>query len=171
MRRDYRRLIVIMRNTIIAAFLVLGFIGATARSARAQGLTYYVMPVPCRVMDTRMMFSSPIPHGSVLNILIRGAGVAWVPQGGQSGCGLPTNAIAVIASFSSINPDRPGHATVWAYNHQPPSIATALVTTGASVDNQLTVELCAVPNCAYDISMYTSYGAHFTVDLIGYYLQ
>lgn len=75
----------------------------------------FVPITPCRVADTRVTApAGRMAPGATRTLVVRGSGAGFAAQGGRAdGCGIPSNAMAVEASVTSVGPAGNGFVRAW----------------------------------------------------------
>jgi hypothetical protein len=140
----------------------------------------YVSLTPCRVVDTRLIPSSPgtpLQPGVAYSFRIKASDLS--NQGGSStGCGVPGTAMAAMVNFVAVNPTGPGHLKAWAWAepNPEPGLASVLnygVVTGlAALANGVAIPVCDanVESCYFDFTLKANASAtHVVVDVMGYF--
>jgi hypothetical protein len=140
----------------------------------------YVSLTPCRVVDTRLIPSSPgtpLQPGVAYSFRIKASDLS--NQGGSStGCGVPGTAMAAMVNFVAVNPTGPGHLKAWAWAepNPEPGLASVLnygVVTGlAALANGVAIPVCDanVESCDFDFNLKANASAtHAVVDVVGYF--
>lgn len=151
-------------------------------SASLRADTFEFLPVACRVFDSG---GTTIPAGSILDFHVTPGGPtgAWQAfaeirppsgpafplfQNGNSGCGLPPTIVGAQLSVTIVTPDRTGHATLWPSGHTAPGVSQLQTFPGISVSEEVTVEVCQLVSCPFDVSMFMVAGARVAIDITGY---
>lgn len=171
--------------TLTHSRLLPGLLAALALSGSAQAGGPYVVETisPCRVLDTRLIGSSPgTPLGAsgTLNINVAGA---ITGQGGTSAgdCGVPlTTTKGVFINVTAVNPAQvtkpSGYLTVYPYGETKPLASTINFQTGVTaIANGVMVPICdSDPTpCSNDLAIFNGPGmtVHVVIDVTGYLIE
>ncbi len=172
-------------RSAVALLAVLGMaVLAGAQTPSSTGPLGYYAVSPCRVVDTRLIGvrnpdpeqGTPMLAGETRSFRVRGA--RMFAQGGtRSGCGVPSDALAVMLNVVAVTPTGPGHLRVWAYPLPRPDASTlnyGAVAGLNAIANGIAVPICdarADPDvCPADFTVFNG-GAitHLVVDVVGYF--
>jgi hypothetical protein len=128
---------------------------------------------PCRIVDTRNAtrwgFHTPIPAGGTITLWTYGP---RPDQGGVdvSGCGVISDAAAVVVNVTSVPVSGQGYLTVWPYNSSKPNASLINYKTGVqNVANAVVQSQCR--GCASELNVYSSATSHVIIDVIGYFAR
>lgn len=130
----------------------------------------YVPVTPCRIVDTRT-YGQRFASLTVRSFYVGGT-FGFAPQGGKSGgCGIPTTAKVVSATFTAVDPaaDSYGYLRAWAAGTSEPQ-ATLLNYNAdrISIGGQVPLRSGA----GTDLTMKNYYGStDLVIDVNGYYTQ
>lgn len=126
---------------------------------------------PCRVVDTRFgssSFSGPISGGTTLNIDTDTSNMSF--QGGSpTGCGVSTNAAAVVVTVTVVNASTNGHFRLFPYSTTMPTAAVLNYNTSYNTIGNTTIVPQNTSSSAAEISLYTHGTANIIVDVVGYF--
>lgn len=130
---------------------------------QAQAEDVVLRNTPCRLYDSRNVggagLGAKITTATVLTKNAPGGS-----QGGESGCGVPDDASAVVVNIVAFDPNGSGYGRLWAYGATEP-LSTSINSTGAMSENTgLLVHL----GTDGKMSFHSSYTGHLIVDLVGY---
>lgn len=127
----------------------------------------FVPITPCRIVDTRSA-GGPITSGQSRSYYVGGS-FGFSPQGGKSGgCGIPTGAKAVVATFAAASPTNAGYMRVWPADESEPQ-ATLLVYPESNAAVGGTVKLRS-SGAGMTVKGYGG-PTHLIIDVSGYYIQ
>ena len=153
--------------------------GSSDRSVKLLGSgtseNKYVPIIPCRILDTRKGYGK-LPVGSNKTIDVRGSDATFTTQGGNSGgCGIPSSATAIEATFTAIDSGS-GFLRTWPANLVQPNATFLNYDSAFNVSNTGTVTLCGnngLPCLVNKDLNLQAYGTstHLVIDVAGYYQQ
>ncbi len=125
-----------------------------------NGLMFYPLPSPVRLLDTRSGFS-----GCTIGIGALAAGSTRT-QPARTACStIPANATAIIGNITVV-PSRPGYLTLFPGNSIQPTVANSNFTAGEVTNNFFTVGLNTEDGA---FKIFTSATTDVIIDLTGYY--
>lgn len=117
----------------------------------------YTVP-PCRVIDTRL------PNGVLGGPALAGNSTRIFPIAGS--CGIPANAVAVVANVTAVGPTSSGHLEIYPTGVSPPGTGNLHVQAGQIRANNSLLTL----GVGGAVSVHSAAGTvHFVVDVSGYY--
>jgi glucose/arabinose dehydrogenase len=137
----------------------------TAAFIPAQGLQYYPLPRPIRLLDTRPGEPACDTPGSPL---VAGVPRTEVAQTNCDGLSIPASAVAIVGNATVVNNlpgAQPGFVTLYPTGAQRPTVSNLNYTAGQVIPNSFTVALGA--SDAFNI--YATSSTHMLVDITGYY--
>jgi hypothetical protein len=138
---------------------------ASSRAIPTTNLAYTSLPTPVRIADTRAGATDPTTYaGRTL-----GPGASLTVDMPSS---VPSNAGAIVAQLTAINPPLGGYLAVYPTGGAVPSTANVNFVAGQIVGNMVTVALgtdTATESPAVSIYNGPSGNTDFTLDLYGYY--
>lgn len=155
----------------ILALIILG-VPATVSNAMEVGGLAYVPLTPCILSRTVASTAGKLEAGASRPFLARGD-IDLSPQGGNpSGCGVPTEAEALVVAIRVSQSAGKGQLKLWpAGGPEPPTVLadySAASATGLSVTSVLA--LCPAENCADDfLAKALQSAAHVRIDALGYF--
>ena len=158
------------RRTLLGSLVaVLALIAnAPARPALAAGPDLIFPIPPCRAVDTRVV-GGPIPNSGSRGFDVVGT---LANQGGQSTCGIPSNAQAVFLNIVAVSPTAAGYLTVYPYPGPLPATSTLNFVAGQNLANGALSPICdpTSTTCSSDIvvSMGGGASANIVIDITGY---
>lgn len=140
---------------------VLGYFSPEASDANGQGLLFYSLGNPVRLLDSRPGEPACFMPASPFN-----GGVEYVQQarGACSGQTIANTAQAVLGNVTTVNPVS-GYLTLWPSDVSRPLVATLNFTTGQIANRHFMVGLG--PDGAF--KLYSSGTTHLVIDLSGYF--
>ncbi|MBS1787203.1 MAG: M36 family metallopeptidase [Acidobacteria bacterium] len=133
---------------------------ASANCGGVNGLQFYPLAVPVRLLDTRPMQSActtpnaPITGGSTLTQLTSGT------------CGIPASAQAVTGNITAVLPSGNGFLTVYPSDASQPLAANTNYIVGDILNNVFTVGLGAGDG---SFKVFSSATTDVVIDITGYY--
>lgn len=148
----------IERALVFAGALVA--LGAFARPAGAQGLSYFAV-TPCRVVDTRIGFGGIVPASTERRFTMKGV------------CGISATAKAVSLNVTVVTPSVDGFFSLWPAGGVFPSVSTINFLAGEpALANGAIVPIAAVgtPDLATGYGTASGGGlSHLVLDVTGYF--
>jgi hypothetical protein len=116
-----------------------------------------LVPVtPTRVIDTRNPGNSPVGPGQTLNVTVTGIG----------GEPVPSDALAVVANVTAVDPTSPSFLTVYPTGTSRPTASNLNLSPGRTVPNLVTVRI----GTGGRISIFNNDGqTNVIVDVVGYF--
>ncbi len=140
---------------------VLGYFSPEANDVNGQGLLFYSLGNPVRLLDSRPGEPACFMPAATFN-----GGVEYVQQarGGCSGQTIATTAQAVLGNVTTVNPVG-GFLTLWPSNVSRPLVATLNFVTGQIANRHFMAGLG--PDGAF--KLYSSGTTHLVIDLSGYF--
>jgi probable HAF family extracellular repeat protein len=131
-------------------------------AAEMQGLQYYPLAHPVRLLDTRPGLAACYTPGAPL---AANASRTQQATGACGGLSIPPTARAIVGNAAIVSPASSGHITLYPADVPLPTAANLNYVRGQIVSNAYTVGLS--PDGAFKI--YTPTSTHFVVDIAGYY--
>ena len=132
---------------------------APPEAANPGGLFFHPLPVPVRLLDTRVMQTAcTTPETPVL------AGTE-VSQQGNAICGIPGSAVALVGNAITVGPAAQGFLTLFASNETRPLIASGNYQIGQTLNSPFTVRLSPSGN----FTLYSLQQTDLVIDVLGYY--
>jgi len=122
---------------------------------------------PCRAVDTRIA-GGPIPSSSSRSFNVVGT---LANQGGQSTCGIPSNAQAVFLNIVAVSPSAAGYLTVYPYPGPLPATSTLNFGAGQNLANGALSPICDSSTTTCSSDLIVSMGgasANIVIDITGY---
>lgn len=143
-------------------------IGADAEPGAPSDQVYTPL-VPCRLVDTRLMFEGAVAADGVRSFILAGLH-SYRAQGGLDGdCGLrEVEPSAVVVNLTAVQPGAPGYATLYPFGAPRPLAASVNYPVGDTRGNLVVVRV-AGPASAADATLYSYARAHYVADVVGYY--
>ena len=129
----------------------------------------YTPIAPCRIVDTRSgTGTNGTPIGNQTRTYHVAGTVGFAPQGGKSGgCGIPSGATAVAATFTAVNPAHGGFLRAWPNGQSEPT-ATLLNYGTSSTGTGATVSISS--GAAPNLTVHNYSGpTELVIDISGYY--
>lgn len=140
---------------------VLGYFSSEANDVNGQGLLFYSLGKPVRLLDSRPGEPGCFTPGAAFN---GGVEYAQLARGTCSGQIIANNAQAVLGNVTTVNP-LDGFLTLWPSNVTRPLVATLNFATGQIANRHFVVGLGA--DGAF--KLYASGTTHLVFDLSGYF--
>jgi hypothetical protein len=126
----------------------------------------YTSVKPCRIVDTRQAGGALTP-GVQRNFKATGS-TSFTAQGGTSGgCGVPSGATAIVASFKSVDSTGEGYLRAWAWSTSEPAAST-LTFDGLNVGDGVTVPITSPGASHFSVKAYNA-STQLVVDVMGYF--
>ena len=140
-------------------------------SALSAGQATYVGITPCRIVDTRKG-SGPLVDREIRNIRVLSGGQVFDEQGGTSnGCEIPSDAVAVEASVTAVDPLDSGFFRAWPNGESMPNATFMNFDRGMDITN--TGAITVNPDSSDDLQLrIRNFGgtSHYVIDIQGYFL-
>ena len=128
-----------------------------------DGLMFYPLPSPVRLLDTRTGFS-----GCTTGVGALAAGSTRT-QAARTACStIPANATAIIGNITVV-PSGPGYLTLFPSDATQPTVANSNFTAGEVTNNFFTVGLGTSGADAGAFNIFTSATTDVIIDVTGYY--
>ena len=130
----------------------------------------YVAITPCRIVDTRQAGGS-LANREIRDVQVLGAGSGFAAQGGKAnGCDLPTDAVAVEASVTAVDPADSGFFRAWPSDESMPNATFMNFDRGMDITN--TGSLTIDADDETDHLRIRNFGgrSHYVIDIQGYFV-
>lgn len=140
---------------------VLGYYSPDATDANGNGLLFYPLGAPVRLLDSRSGATACFTPGAPLT-----GGVEYAQQarGMCAGQTVAANALAVVGNVTTVNPVG-GFLTLWPGNVTRPLVATSNFTAGQTANRHFTVGL----GTDGTFRIYAAANTDLVIDLSGYF--
>jgi hypothetical protein len=169
-----------LRHSTLTLAALLSVSAATTTYAQSDPIALGYVPItPCRLVDTRLIGSSPgTPLQPALSQDFRVSATDLSNQGGSAtGCGVPGTATSAMVNIVAVTPTGPGNLGVWAYPSPAPATQTSVLNYGAvaglaAIANGIAIPICDAhtATCFYDFTIVARASAtHLVVDVVGYF--
>ncbi|HMY76512.1 MAG TPA: putative Ig domain-containing protein, partial [Blastocatellia bacterium] len=129
-------------------------------SANSNGLQFYPLPQPVRLLETRAGLTGCTTPGAIIN-----AGATFTLPARTTCAGIPANAQAVTGNITVV-PTGGGFLTLFPSSAQQPTVANSNFGPGEVTNNVFTVGLGAADGA---FKIFASGTTHVIVDVTGYY--
>ncbi|MDX2044310.1 MAG: M12 family metallo-peptidase [Acidobacteriota bacterium] len=140
---------------------VLGYFSTEANDVNGQGLLFYSLGSPVRLLDSRAGQPACFTPGAAFNAGVEYTQQARVTCNGQI---IANNAQAVLGNVTTVNPSA-GFLTLWPSNVSRPLVATSNFATGQIANRHFVVGL----GTDGAFKLYASGTTHLVIDLSGYF--
>ena len=105
---------------VLGCMVLLGMVNQMFADLRDSDADLVFMPVPpCQIIDTRV--PGTMVTTTSTNFVVAGT-TGFGAQGGQAGgCGIPTDATAMVINFIAVSPQGPGNLRAWPFGTPEPT--------------------------------------------------
>lgn len=142
----------------------------TAIGVGAGSEMQYVPITPCRIVDTRKPGAGgKIAAGAQRSLVVKGSS-GFDAQGGKTGgCGIPSSATAVTASFTTTESTGKGRLNAYPVGTSEPTSTVLSYTNTNKVTAGATLAIAKSGSPHLRVHNY-DYATHFGIDITGYYV-
>lgn len=131
--------------------------------------SHYLPITPCRIGDTRRSPAGAMGGTKVQRAFSATHPATIVAQGGHvAGCGIPSTATAIAATFTVVDPGASGYLRAWPAEAPVPTATIVNFRAGRSSGSTATIPLA--DDGRLEVRAPTTRPAHVVIDVLGYHL-